>query len=440
MKINKIMRNKLNKLKIPAFFLFFYSILIYIYISSLGLMDDFYYTSLNFFQQNVYFNFVEGDIRSGGLRPLLPFQIQINNIGYILFNHKGYFLFNLVYLVFILEFFYIVFNKFFKLNKYLFYIFFFSWPYSSDLIIHPSLQEKYIILFLSLFIHFCFNEKYNLKRTYFTLLLLPLIKIQSLIFFPLVIAVSYSRLNSKHYKLTLLSIFSGTSLLVLGVFAVQPKSYFNSGINISNALNQLLSAVNLINFIIIFLLLGIVYLYKIKNVEILIGLVFSNILLIIFMSAYRSIGNYLNSINIFFIIIFLLIIYDNIIKNTNFGNYSRVIKIMAFIFFLLTSSVFTIPRFERMHSIDDVMEYSSYEKLDIYYSCLEGVSYLNKFQVNNNYIHLDSYEQVADQKMVFLSDNFECNNIEDSLELECEVIQIKNFKYENSMKIIEYQC
>ena len=103
MKINKIMKNKLNKLKIPAFFLFFYSILIYIYISSLGLMDDFYYTSLNFFQQNLYFNFLEGDIRSGGLRPLLPFQIQINNIGYILFNHKGYFLFNLVYLVFILE-------------------------------------------------------------------------------------------------------------------------------------------------------------------------------------------------------------------------------------------------------------------------------------------------------------------------------------------------
>ena len=58
--------------------------------------------------------------------------------------------------------------------------------------------------------------------------------------------------------------------------------------------------------------------------------------------------------------------------------------------------------------------------------------YKNKFQVNNNYIHLDSYEQVADQKMVFLSDNFECNNIEDSLELECEVIQIKNFKSSNS--------
>ena len=136
------MKNKLNNLKIPTFYFFIYSILIYIYISSLGLMDDFYYTSLNFFQENVYFNFVKGDIRSGGLRPLLPAQIQINNIGYMLLNHKGYFIFNLIYLLSILELFYFVFNKFFNLNKYLFYVFFFSWPYSSDLIIHPSLQEK----------------------------------------------------------------------------------------------------------------------------------------------------------------------------------------------------------------------------------------------------------------------------------------------------------
>lgn len=434
------MKNKLNNLKIPTFYFFIYSILIYIYISSLGLMDDFYYTSLNFFQENVYFNFVKGDIRSGGLRPLLPAQIQINNIGYMLLNHKGYFIFNLIYLLSILELFYFVFNKFFNLNKYLFYVFFFSWPYSSDLIIHPSLQEKYIILFLSLFIYFCLNENYNLIRTYLIMILIPLVKIQSLIFFPLVVAVTYSRLNTKHHKLILLSIFSSSSLVVLGIFSAQPRSYFNSGINISSILSQLLSVVNSINFFIIFLLLAIVYLYKIKNLDILIGLVLSNILLIIFMSAYRSIGNYLNSINIFFIIIYLLIIYDNMMKNTNFNNYSKVFKVVAFIFFLLTSSIFTIPRFERMHSIGNVMEYSSNEKLDIYYSCLEGVGYLNKFQANNKFIHLNSYEEVTNQKVIFLSDSFECNGVEDTLKLKCEVIQITNFKYENSMKIIEYKC
>jgi hypothetical protein len=403
-------------------------------------MDDFYYTSLNFFQENMYFNFVEGDIRSGGLRPLLPAQIQINNIGYMLLNHKGYFMFNLIYLLSILELFYFVFNKFFNLDKYLFYVFFFSWPYSSDLIIHPSLQEKYIILFLSLFIYFCLNENYNLIRTYIIMLLIPLVKIQSLIFFPLVAAVTYSRLNTKHHKLILLSIFSSSSLLVLGIFSAQPRSYFNSGINISSILSQLLSVVNSINFFIIFLLLAIVYLYKIKNLDILIGLVLSNILLIIFMSAYRSIGNYLNSINIFFIIIYLLIIYDSIVKNTQFSNYSKVFKIVAFIFFLLTSSIFTIPRFERMNSIGNVMEYSSNEKLDIYYSCLEGVGYFNKFQANNKFIHLNDYEEVTNQKVIFLSDNFECNGVEDTLKLKCEVIQITNFKYENSMKLIEYKC
>ena len=54
-------------------------------------MDDFNYTNLNFIKDpGLYLKFIFADINSGGLRPFLPFQITINNVGYLLFSNKGY--------------------------------------------------------------------------------------------------------------------------------------------------------------------------------------------------------------------------------------------------------------------------------------------------------------------------------------------------------------
>ena len=89
-------------------------------------MDDFNYTNLNFIKDpGLYLKFIFADINSGGLRPFLPFQITINNVGYLLFSNKGYFIINLLILFGILEFFYVVFNKLFSLNKFIYYILFF---------------------------------------------------------------------------------------------------------------------------------------------------------------------------------------------------------------------------------------------------------------------------------------------------------------------------
>ena len=116
-----MLKNLNIKSYISTFFIFsIYFVLINIYITSLGLMDDFNYTRMNFFRNMPsYLNFIKSDIESGGFRPFLPFQITLNNIGYYLFSVKGYFIFNLIYLFFILEF-YSMMSKFFNLINYCF--------------------------------------------------------------------------------------------------------------------------------------------------------------------------------------------------------------------------------------------------------------------------------------------------------------------------------
>ena len=115
-----MLKNLNPKSYLSTFFMFsVYLVLINIYITSLGLMDDFNYTRMNFFRNTpTYFEFIRSDIESGGFRPFLPFQITLNNIGYYLFSVKGYFIFNLVYLFFILEFFYFMMSKFFHFDKF----------------------------------------------------------------------------------------------------------------------------------------------------------------------------------------------------------------------------------------------------------------------------------------------------------------------------------
>ena len=81
----------INSLKERINYLIFFLNLYFInfYLSSLGLMDDFNYTKLNFLgDTNQYVQFLSSDISSGGIRPFLPFQIMVNNLGFYLFLKK----------------------------------------------------------------------------------------------------------------------------------------------------------------------------------------------------------------------------------------------------------------------------------------------------------------------------------------------------------------
>lgn len=432
-----MLKNLNPKSYLSTFFMFsVYLVLINIYITSLGLMDDFNYTRMNFFRNTpTYFEFIRSDIESGGFRPFLPFQITLNNIGYYLFSVKGYFIFNLVYLFFILEFFYFMMSKFFYFDKFLYYLIIFSWPYSSDLIIHPSLQEKFIVLLICTFIYSYKNKKPLTSRL--TILFIPLIKIQSLIFLPFITSVLKRDKNLKIY----VSYFLFSSSLVLFVFFNKSESYFNSQLEFNTIINQIFtSPVNVVN---IFLIITAFYIVKINdlvNKDAFYGLGLSNLFLIIFMSIYRNVGNYLNSINIFFIVIYILIIYDHLFKILNSKHLKKLVKFCQILIFTFVIISFTIPRFERMSSIGSVMNYSEENNIEIFYSCLEGVQYLNQFQNNNEFIYVNEFENIVGKEIKFLSDPFACNSIENVIIQNCKKTDTIDFKFENSMKIIEYQC
>ena len=98
--------------------------------------------------------------------------------------------------------------------------------------------------------------------------------------------------------------------------------------------------------------------------------------------------------------------------------------------------------------IDDIIDKEEQELIketllgrDFNWHYCEDVTFLDGKQKRPGFSHYFILkEQVTNQKVIFLSDNFECNGVEDTLKLKCEVIQITNFKYENSMKLIEYKC
>ena len=326
-------------------------------------------------------------------------------------------------------------KEYFNLDKFVYYFVFFSWPYSSDLVIHPSLQEKFIIFAISVFLFSIKNNKVFLSR--FSAFCIPLIKIQSLIFIPFIYSVVKTHKNKKFY----ISYFLVSTFMVLFIFFNQPETYFNSRLDFSSVFKQtFLSPVNAVNLFLIVVTIFLSIKTNLKNKNILFGFLFSNILLVVFMSVYRDIGNYLNSLNIFFIVIYVLIIYDYILKRFASNIFHNIVKLNLIFIFIFVIISFTIPRFERMNSIDYVMNYSTGSEEEIYYSCLEGVQYLNTFQKNNLFLYLDDFQTIGNENFLFLSDTFQCNSVENIIIQKCEKIGITNFKYENSMKIIEYKC
>ena len=248
--------------------------------------------------------------------------------------------------------------------------------------------------------------------------------------------------NSKNiFTLPLIS-FVSSSLIVLVIFFSKRDSYFNQGIDVERLLTQLTTSyVNILNFVILFIAILVAKKNKNNNIFILQNFALSNILLIIFMSAYKPIDNYLNSLNIFFIIVYVLIVYKYVINLLPFRNLETFLKLFSVIFFILIFQLFGIPRFERMNSIGDVFNYQSGAgQQTIYYSCLEGVEYLNKFQDNNTFIYVDTFQDLNQLEFLFLSDSFACNNIESLIDTNCLLDEIINFKYENSMKLKKYKC
>ena len=65
---------------------------------------------------------------------------------------------------------------------------------------------------------------------------------------------------------------------------------------------------------------------------------------------------------------------------------------------------------------------------------------MNQFQNNNEFIYVNEFENIVGKEIKFLSDPFACNSIENVILQNCKKTNIIDFKFENSMKIVEYRC
>ena len=139
----------------------------------------------------------------------------------------------------------------------------------------------------------CLNTNNKLLLACFIALSIPLVKIQALTLFPIIYSVTNSKLNKNYNKSILLSSYLISSILIIGIFYLQPKTYFNSGFQINGLIERIMnSEVNIVNLLLIFVTSIGIYYFKILNFDILVGFIVSNILLILFMSAYKPVGNY----------------------------------------------------------------------------------------------------------------------------------------------------
>jgi len=127
-------------------------------------------------------DFLKLEYYSGGFKILYPFQIWLQGIPLREFeNELIYYIFNLIILFLILYLGSAVLNKYISIDKNIFYLVIFTFPYFTDFVLHPSLQEKYIFLVFFLLLYlFQENDKNYSKYLIITLsFLLPFVKIQA---------------------------------------------------------------------------------------------------------------------------------------------------------------------------------------------------------------------------------------------------------------------
>ena len=432
--LNKLIKNNKNL----YFILFLIYIAIFIYFDPpFGLMDDFknleHINSLNqnFFQYYFEYNH-ERTFEKGLFQPFyllqmyfqyfttVPIFVYIQNLLIVFLSHylfiKGL-------------------QNFISINTPLAFLFFLSYPYTNDLLIHPSLQEKYSFLLVG--ISLIYIKKLNVNRYILFLIALtvPLIKLQGTIFLFLYLAI-HLKLKNINSQYALLGISTGILLQTYVTFFIDAEYKIRS--NLDNILSNLSNPVNLL-----FLLITVSYLLLKFNenrrnfIELSLALCALS-LIFIYINFY--ILGYLLSTYSYFVSIFLssLIIY--FLKNFRLIYNSKIFIILIMVF--ISTLLFLLPRLQRWSDLGEI--YSTLETDvygEIYYCSEEATIYLNKIIKSENeliYLYSDSkLNEIRDYIMI--TDKFQCETFGETLMSNCKNQIIFQTKYSNVL-IQKRQC
>lgn len=404
------------------------TILFLYYETPWGLMDD--YKNLILIHDLInspfqtYFKFTyDRTFISGMFQPFYLLQMFFQYYPGILIFPGITYIFNSFILLYIHHNLFKAVNRIYEINYQISLSAFLIWPYTYDLLVHPSLQEKFIFLLFSFLILFLADSK---KEKYFKIFLvslaLPLIKLQGSIFIGYSL-VMYLQKKSKKLLLSILGFSTGILIQAYIIFFIDTE-YFVYNSNLNKFTNNLLILPNFLFFLLTLFFVFVMVIFKKEKRYESVGLFLSSIFLIFIYSNWNIYG-YLLASYAFFIAIFVPILYTEILEKTdNLKRLESFFKPLFVIFMLISIVNFFIPRLERWQQITDVVEELE-NPIDekVYYCAIEGTKWLNQIEnINNEIFFVNNLSEIKNDNFYFINDEFQCSYFTTEIRNNCKTL------------------
>jgi len=432
--LSKLTKNNKN---LYFVFLLIYTATFIYFDPPFGLMDDFknlehiYNLNQNFFQYYIEYN-NERTFEKGLFQPFYLLQMYFQ---YVISIPLFVYIQNLI-IVFLSHYLFLKgLNNFISINYSLALLIFLSYPFTNDLLVHPSLQEKYSFLLVGFSLTHIKKSNLNSFIFFLIALVVPLIKLQGTIFLFLYVAI-HLKIKNKNSLFALLGISTG--ILIQGYVTFFIEAEYKIRSNLDNIISNLSNPINLL-----FLLAGVSYLLlnfiKNKKAFIEFSLVFCSFSLVFIYINFYILG-YLLSTYSYFISIFLATLISYFVKNLNLIFNNKVFMLLIVLF--ISNILFLYPRLQRWSDLGEIyntLETDTYG--EIYYCSEEATIYLNKrIKPENELIYVDSNSKLNKiNNYLMITDKFQCENFGVNLQSNCINQIIFEPKY-SKIVIQERQC
>ena len=424
----------------------FISIVFIYYKIPWGLMDDYKWIVLTeeFINNpiNKYIEFQKMLISKGTLQPFIQLQLVFQYLIGIYINP----LFTHIQNIFIIFFSHLFLYKLLKNKIQIKYSHslsvFMIFPYTFDMFLLPSLQEKFTIPLFALLLHSLEKNKDNDKFLFVFLLSfsIPLIKLQGSVF--VLFIFFYTLLNKTKKSLFSLLGFALAILVQAYILFFGDKGYYIVDNSFSQILSNLLSPQNLFFLLITIISLFFAIIEKNKEAKFYIfGLVFSGLALQFILINWENYG-YLFSFYSFFLALLIPYCGNFLLEKINIQIFFKLTTYSLIGLMLLSSFFFFLPRIERWSDLNSVYENLDeiYFENEIYYCGSEGVLTFNN--LNNSLTEVKfagNFEEINEAEFYFIKDDLQCNYLENNLNDKCEQNNGYNSKYRR-VEIIKYSC
>ena len=394
-----------------------YSALIIYYQPPFGLMDDFknieHIQNLNqdFFGYYMAY-FYERTFEKGLLQPFYLLQMYFQY-----FSNSPIFVYlqNLL-IVFSSHYLFVKgISKYVKINYVISLLVFLIFPFTNDLFVHPSLQEKYaFLIFGTVLLMLNKKKKYNVI-IFILSLIVPLIKLQGTVLIFIILSIHY-RSRTIHTLFATLGFLVGIGLQTYITFFIEAEYRIRN--SFENILSNLQHPVNLFYLLIIFYF--IFFLFKENEIDFIKFSIAVSSLAILFIYINFYILGYLLSTYAFFLSLIIPIIANKYETKLNLSESKQIsIFILVLIFSIFQ---FFMPRIQRWSDLSEVYsQLENYEYGSIYFCSEEATIYLNKIiNPNNNLIYVNNVSEIPSLNNQYLiTDEFQCESFGKDLPRTC---------------------